>query len=50
MLVTIVSQPGDIEYQDTVAFTPDINGRAGVEITLGITKMLVKVAWSLIEE
>ncbi|CAL4971713.1 unnamed protein product [Urochloa decumbens] len=50
LLVTIVSQTGDTEHQDTVAFTPDIKGRAGIEITLGITKMLVKVAWSLIEE
>ncbi|CAL4910729.1 unnamed protein product [Urochloa decumbens] len=48
LLVNIVAQTGDVECQETIAFTPRIRGRAGEEITVGATKLLVKVAWSLI--
>ncbi|CAN6326407.1 unnamed protein product [Urochloa humidicola] len=49
LLVNIVAQTGDVECQDTIAFASRIRGRAGGEITVGATKMFVKVAWSLIK-
>lgn len=37
-----------IVVAQTIDFTPEISGRVGVEISVGVTKMLGKVAWSLI--
>jgi hypothetical protein len=50
LFVTIVvaQTDGSVECRDTIDFTPEISGRVGVEISVGVTKMLGKVAWSLI--
>jgi hypothetical protein len=37
-----------IVVAQTIDFTPEISGRVGIEISVGVTKMLAKVAWSLI--
>ena len=48
LVLTIVVQTGDAECERTITFTPHINGGDADAITLGVTKMLVRVAWSLI--
>ena len=48
LLVTVVAQTDDAECERTITFTPHINGGDGDVITLGVTKMFVKVVWSLI--
>jgi len=46
--VTVVAQTGDADCERTITFTPHIDRGDGDVITLGVTKMFVKVAWSLI--
>ena len=49
LLVTVVAQTGDADCERTITFTPHINRGDGDVITLGVTKIFVKVAWSLIQ-
>ncbi|KAK3158314.1 hypothetical protein QOZ80_2AG0135520 [Eleusine coracana subsp. coracana] len=47
--VTVVAQTGDVECKNTVDFTPSLCGRGKGEITVGATKMLVEVTWSVLD-
>ncbi|RLM78779.1 hypothetical protein C2845_PM12G02220 [Panicum miliaceum] len=44
LLVTFVDQSGNLK---SLGCTPGINGRVQTATTVGLTRMLVKVAWSL---
>ncbi|CAL5024309.1 unnamed protein product [Urochloa decumbens] len=46
LLVTFVDKTGN---HNSLSFTPDIFGRVEAETTVGLTSMLVKVAWSLMQ-
>ncbi|CAN6242853.1 unnamed protein product [Urochloa humidicola] len=46
LLVTFVDKTGNL---NSLSFTPDIYGRDEAETTVGLTSMLVKVAWSLMQ-
>ncbi|KAL6619824.1 hypothetical protein ACP70R_034963 [Stipagrostis hirtigluma subsp. patula] len=46
--LTIASQTGDGKATRTIDFTPRINGADEDEISVGVSKMRVKVSWSII--
>ncbi|KAL6624408.1 hypothetical protein ACP70R_031729 [Stipagrostis hirtigluma subsp. patula] len=46
--LTIASQTGDGKATRTIDFTPRINGADEYEISVGVSKMRVKVSWSII--
>ncbi|KAL6619637.1 hypothetical protein ACP70R_034776 [Stipagrostis hirtigluma subsp. patula] len=48
LLVTFVARIGDHEHKRTIGFTPNRNGGGERKITVGVTKLLVKVVWSTI--
>ena len=48
-MLVIVAQTSDGTYERTIRFTPKINGREEEVITVGVTKMRVKVAWSIMD-
>ncbi|CAD6270574.1 unnamed protein product [Miscanthus lutarioriparius] len=48
-ILMIVVQTSDVMSKHTIEFTPKINGREEEDIIVGITKMRVKVAWSIMD-
>ena len=48
-ILRIVVQTTDVKSKRTIEFTPKINGREEEDIIVGITKMRVKVAWSIMD-
>lgn len=45
----MVAQTSDGTSKRTIEFTPKVNGREGEGLTVGNTKMRVKVAWSIMD-
>jgi len=45
----IIVQTSDVKTKQTIKFTPKINGREEEDIIVGVTKMRVKVAWSIMD-
>ena len=48
-MLMIVVQTSDVKTKQTIEFTPKINGREEEDIIVGVTKMCVKVAWSIMD-
>jgi hypothetical protein len=48
-MLMIVVQTSGVKTKQTIEFTPKINGREEEDIIVGITKMRVKVAWSIMD-
>ena len=48
-MLVIVAQTSDGTLERTIRFTPKINGGEEEVVTVGVTKMRVKVTWSIMD-
>ena len=48
-MLIIVAQTSDGTFEGTIRFTPKINGGEEEVVTVGVTKMRVKVTWSIMD-
>ncbi|XP_062203495.1 uncharacterized protein LOC133905748 [Phragmites australis] len=48
-MLTIVARTGDGKSECTIQFTPRVNSRDEDELTVGVTKLRFKVAWSIMD-